>query len=233
MKKKVTTMIIEDDPRASYALESTINQHTDFEVVAVSETYADALMQFELYKPQLVFVDITLPDGSGLDVIQKLRRDGANCYFIMTTAERDANTVEHAVQLGISDYLVKPVRMSRVRQALDDYKLYRQKLACHDTVDQGAIDLILGKRSTNAPVRKTPKGIDATTLESLKMILKEEQLTDFSVDDMSERMNVSRITVRRYLEYLEAEGVVKMVLNYKTGGRPRRLYQLTDISLLD
>ena len=232
MKQKVTTMIIEDDPRASYALESTINQHSDFEVVAVSETYADALMHYELYKPQLVFVDITLPDGNGIDVIQKLRHDGANCYFIMTTAERDATTVEQAVQLGISDYLVKPLRMSRVRQALDDYKLYRQKLATHETVDQGAIDQILGKRSPT-PVRRTPKGIDATTLDTLKKILKDEKLTDFSVDDMSERMNVSRITVRRYLEYLESEGVVKMVLNYKTGGRPRRLYQLTDINLLN
>ncbi|MFQ6372599.1 response regulator [Shewanella sp. YIC-542] len=232
MKQKVTTMIIEDDPRASYALELTINQHPDFEVVAISETYADALLHYELFKPQMVFVDISLPDGSGMEVIQKLRRDGANCYFIMTTAERDAKTVEQAVQQGISDYLVKPLRMSRVHQALDDYNFYRRKLATREQVDQGAIDQILGKRSTTN-VRQTPKGIDATTLKTLKKILKTEQLTDFSVEDMSDRMKISRITVRRYLEYLESEGIVKMVLNYKTGGRPRRHYQLTDINLLN
>lgn len=231
MRQKVTTMIIEDDPKASYALESIIHQHPDFEVVVVSETYQDALMHYDLYKPQLVFVDITLPDGSGINVIKQLRSQGANCYFIMTTAEREATTVEQVVQLGVSDYLVKPLRMSRVRQALDDYKLYRQKLACHETMDQCVIDHILGKR-TNLPMRRTPKGIDANTLDTLKEILRKEQLTEFSGDDISDRMNVSRITIRRYLEYLETEGVIKMVLNYKTGGRPSRVYQLIDVDLL-
>lgn len=231
MRQKITTMIIEDDPKASYALESIIHQHPDFDVVVVSETYQDALMHYNLYTPQLVFVDITLPDGSGIDVIKQLRNQGASCYFIMTTAEREASTIEQVVQLGVSDYLVKPLRLSRVRQALDDYKLFRQKLSCHGTMDQRVIDNMLGKR-TNLPTRRTPKGIDSNTLDTLKAILKKEQLTDFSGDDISARMNVSRITIRRYLEYLEAEGVIKMVLNYKTGGRPSRVYQLIDIDLL-
>ncbi|MGF1759124.1 response regulator [Photobacterium sagamiensis] len=224
---KTTVMLIEDDSRASYTLESTINQHPNFTVVAASESCSDALLQYGAFKPTLIFVDITLPDGNGIDVIRQLREQNADCDFIMTTAERETATVEKAVQLGVTDYLVKPIRMSRVNQALDDYKQYKQKLARAATVDQGDIDQIFRK----APVkqlRQTPKGIDATTLASLQAILHVDKPHDFSADDIGERMNVSRITARRYLEFLESEGMIRLVLNYKTGGRPRRLYQMVE-----
>ncbi|MDW6004416.1 response regulator [Vibrio mangrovi] len=224
---KTRVMLLEDDIRASYTLESTINQHPHFQVVAVSESCADAQIQFNAFQPQLVFVDITLPDGNGLDLIHQLREQSADCHFIMTTAERETATVEKAVQLGVIDYLVKPIRMSRVNQALDDYLQYKQKLISTSTVDQDDIDQLLRKSPVKA-VRQTPKGIDATTLESLKALLYREQLHDFSADDISQRMNFSRITARRYLEYLESEGVLRLVLNYNTGGRPRRLYQMIE-----
>ena len=57
---KATVMLLEDDIRASYTLESTINQHPDFNVVTVSESCREALNQFDAFKPELVFVDITL-----------------------------------------------------------------------------------------------------------------------------------------------------------------------------
>ncbi|MDW6093315.1 response regulator [Vibrio rhizosphaerae] len=222
---KTRVMLLEDDIRASYTLESTINQHPHFQVVAVSESCADAQIQFNAFQPQLVFVDITLPDGNGLALIQQLRQQATDCHFIMTTAERETTTVERAVQLGVIDYLVKPIRMSRIHQALDDYLQYKQKLISASTVDQDDIDQLLRKAPIQ-PIRQTPKGIDATTLESLKALLYREQLHDFSADDISERMNFSRITARRYLEYLESEGVLRLILNYNTGGRPRRLYQM-------
>ncbi|WCE30392.1 response regulator [Vibrio sp. SCSIO 43137] len=223
MTDKLSVMILEDDVRASYTLESTINQHPGFQVVAVSENCAEALMQYQLFKPRLIFVDITLPDGSGISVMRQLREQNAECDFIMTTAERETSTVQQTVQLGVVDYLIKPIRMSRVLQALTDYKEYTRQLTETDTVDQGEIDRLL--RKAPQKTRATPKGIDATTLASLTEILKREQLNDFSASDIGERMNVSRITARRYLEFLESEGLIRLVLNYNTGGRPRRLYQ--------
>ncbi|SHO57413.1 response regulator [Vibrio quintilis] len=227
MTTKTRVMLIEDDIRASYTLESTINQDPRFQVVAVSETCADALMQFKAFQPQLVFVDITLPDGNGLDIIRQLRDQDTDCHFIMTTAERETTTVEKAVQLGVIDYLVKPIRMSRISQALDDYARYKQKLVSASTVDQDDIDQLL-RRSPVKTERRTPKGIDSTTLEALKKLLYKEKLHNFSAEDIGERMNFSRVTARRYLEYLESEGILRLILNYNTGGRPRRLYQMIE-----
>lgn len=221
---KTTVMLIEDDIRASYTLELTINQHPSFEVIATSEGYADALVQFEAYKPMLVFVDITLPDGNGIDIIRKLHEKHATCDFIMTTAERETATVEKAIQLGVMDYLVKPIRMSRVIQALNDYKLYKENLSQSSVVDQMDIDNILKKTPTKM-MRQTPKGIDSSTLSSLKNILQSDDTGEFSAEEIGKRMNVSRVTARRYLEFMESEGLVELVLNYNTGGRPRRNYR--------
>ncbi|MCA2018060.1 response regulator [Vibrio tritonius] len=222
---KISVMILEDDLRASYMLESTVNQDSDFTVVAVSESYAEALQQYSIFQPSLIFVDINLPDGHGIEFIQRMRKQGAQCDFIITTADRETSTVEKAVHLGVSDYLVKPIRISRVHQALNDYKAYREQLQSNTTVDQGDIDTLL-RKTPQKDVRQTPKGIDATTLATLKTLLMESHLEEFSAEDIGERMQVSRITARRYLEFLESEGMVNLVLNYNTGGRPRRLYRL-------
>ncbi len=218
-------MIVEDDVRASYLLESTVIQDNDFQVLAISESMADAIIQYTVFQPQLIFVDITLPDGNGIEFMRRLRKQGAQCDFIMTTAERETSTVEQAVHLGVIDYLVKPIRMSRVIQALQDYKNYKQQLLNQEQVNQSDIDILLRKNALKAE-RETPKGIDVTTLENLKTLIETLQLSEFSAEDIGQKMNVSRVTARRYLEFLESEGGVQLVLNYKTGGRPQRLYRV-------
>lgn len=93
---KITVMILEDDARASYMLESATNKHADFLVIAASESCADALIQYETFKPKLIFVDITLPDGNGIELIRNWRKQQADCDFIMMTAERETATVQKA-----------------------------------------------------------------------------------------------------------------------------------------
>ncbi len=221
---KFSVMIVEDDVRASYLLESTILQDNDFQVVAISESVADAMLQYAVYQPGLIFVDITLPDGTGIEFMRRLRKQGAGCDFIMTTAERETTTVEQAVHLGVMDYLVKPIRMSRVFQALEDYKAYKQQLLAHSQVNQSEIDSLLRKTALKVQ-RETPKGIDANTLDTMKHLITTLALDEFSAEQIGQQMQVSRVTARRYLEFLESEGVVQLVLNYKTGGRPQRLYR--------
>lgn len=227
MTAKYNVLIIEDDVRASYTLESTINQHPGFQVVSVCESCNDAKSQFTLFAPDLIFVDITLPDGSGLDLIKYWRKQGCKNHFVMTTAVRETKTIENAVQLGVMDYLVKPIRMSRIVQALNDYQRYRHTLVSHKTVDQEKIDLLL-RKSNQTDLRQTPKGIDSRTLGNLKNYLITTRPKHFSAEDISEQMNFSRITARRYLEYLESEGMLYLELDYNTGGRPRRLYRLAE-----
>jgi len=221
---RIPVMIVEDDLRASYVLESTINQHTDFYVVAACESLLEAELKAEAFEPELIMVDISLPDGNGIDLIKSLKNNGVQAAFIMTTAEREAATIEKVIQLGVMDYLVKPIRMSRVLQALNDYLDFRKRLTQNDKIDQQDIDALFRKNAAIDNSRKTPKGIDEHTLEKLTQYITTLDDTSFTAKDIGEAVNLSRITARRYLEYLEAQGQVCMTLDYKTGGRPKQRY---------
>jgi len=224
---RIPVMIVEDDLRASYVLENTINQRTDFIVVAVCESLLEAELKAEAFEPELVMVDISLPDGNGIDLISRLKSKGLKSAFIMTTAERDTTTIEKAIQLGVMDYLVKPIRMSRVLQALDDYLDFKKRLNKNNKIDQQDIDALFRKNATSDNSRKTPKGIDENTLDKLTQYLETTDNRPFTAEDIGEAINLSRITTRRYLEYLEAQGHVSMTLDYKTGGRPKQRYSKT------
>lgn len=220
----VSVMVVEDDVRASYVIENTINKHPDFEVIAVCENITEAHIQAEAFAPELVLVDISLPDGNGLDFIKNLKAKGFNGTFIMTTAEREASIIEKAIQIGVMDYLVKPLRMSRVLQALGDYQDFKTKLGQSNKIDQQGIDALFRKQNQPESGRNTPKGIDEKTLDLLNQFLDGIDDKEFTAEEVGQAINLSRITARRYLEYLETQGLVSMNLNYQTGGRPKQLY---------
>ncbi|MGO2353447.1 MAG: response regulator [Marinomonas foliarum] len=224
---RIPVMIVEDDLRASYVLESTVNQHNNFHVVAACEGILEAELKAEAFEPELIMVDITLPDGNGIDLMKSLKQRGFNAAFIMTTAERETTTIETAIQLGVIDYLVKPIRMSRVLQALDDYLDFKKRLTKNNKIDQQDIDALFRKSSSQDSSRKTPKGIDENTLEKLNQYLETIEDHSFTAEEVGDAINLSRITARRYLEYLEDQGHVCMTLDYKTGGRPKQRYTKT------
>ncbi|NVK73327.1 hypothetical protein C0J08_13250 [Marinomonas sp. CT5] len=224
---RIPVMIVEDDLRASYVLENTINQHSDFHVIAACESLLEAELKAEAFEPELIMVDISLPDGSGINLVKSLKSKGIKAAFIMTTAERETSTIEQTIQLGVMDYLVKPIRMSRVLQALDDYLDFRKRLTKNDKIDQQDIDALFRKKAAHDGSRKTPKGIDENTLNKLSQHLDTMDDLPFTAEDIGQAINLSRITARRYLEYLEAQGRVSMTLDYKTGGRPKQRYTKT------
>ncbi|RBP84220.1 response regulator [Marinomonas rhizomae] len=224
---RIPVMIVEDDLRASYVLESTINQHSGFHVVAACESLLEAELKAEAFDPELIMVDISLPDGNGIDLVKSLKSKGINAVFMMTTAERETATIEKAIQLGVMDYLVKPIRMSRVLQALDDYLDFKKRLTKNDKIDQQDIDALFRKNASLDNTRKTPKGIDENTLDKLTQHLDSMTNISFTAEEIGAAINLSRITARRYLEYLEAQGQVSMALDYKTGGRPKQRYTKT------
>ncbi|MFD1384888.1 response regulator [Rhodanobacter aciditrophus] len=219
-----SVLIVEDDPQASYTLEQAINQHPLFNVIAAAESLAEATMHLA-HRPDLVLLDITLPDGSGMSLLREIRQTDITTSVIMTTAERESSTVAQAIQHGVVDYLVKPLRLSRVHQALNDFAAFQSKLDSAESVDQLQIDELMRKNTTQNRTRKTPKGIDSKTLATMMEHIK-SRTEPFSAQEIGNDLELSRITARRYLEYLEEQGMVSMSLNYNTGGRPKQLYHV-------
>lgn len=219
-----SVLIVEDDQQASYTLEQAVNQHPLFKVIAAAESVAETHLYLK-QQPDLILLDISLPDGNGMSLLREIRQQNLNASVIMTTAERESSMVAQAIQFGVNDYLVKPLRLSRVHQALNDFVAFQTKLEESDHIDQLQIDDLMRKSKTPSKSRKTPKGIDATTLATMVEHIKQRQ-EPFSAQEIGDELALSRITARRYLEYLEEQGMVSMSLNYNTGGRPKQLYHV-------
>lgn len=173
--------------------------------------------------PDLVLLDIYLPDVSGLEVIRRLRQEGASVDVIAVTAAKDVETLRTAVQGGVVHYLVKPFLFDTFRERLERYAALKGRLERLRDATQDDIDRLFSLLRAQG-TRGLPKGISAPTL-SLVVDAVQEADHDLKAVDVAERAGISRGTARRYLEYLATLGTVELALRYGAAGRPEHLYR--------
>ncbi|UBH07031.1 transcriptional regulatory protein [Leucobacter sp. Psy1] len=166
----------------------------------------------------LVLLDMTMPDGSGLDVLRHLRSRGVTLDVIAITAVRDSEIVRQVLALGAVNYLVKPFTFAMFRDRLEAYARYREQAEqASGASTQAEIDAMLGMM--HPPVQtELPKGLSSETLALVSADVREHG--PVSARESSARLGVSRVVVRRYLEQLVTEGRVHRAPRYGSPGRP-------------
>ncbi|PQJ44399.1 two-component system response regulator [Vibrio campbellii] len=224
MNTATRVMIIEDDIAIAELHHKYLSQLSGLEVVGIATTRMEAEMQLEVLKPDLLLMDVYLPDGTGLEILNTLRTNKQTCDVILITAARDVDTLQQAMRGGVVDYLLKPVMFPRLEAALLKYISQRQQLDVAESLDQNLVDKMLQSSvsAENTPQR-LPKGIDGVTLDKIRALFGGEVM--FTADEAGEKIGASRTTARRYLEYLISSGELEADLNYGTVGRPERCYK--------
>lgn len=224
MSANSRVMIIEDDLAIAQLHHNYLQQLNGLEVIAIATTSAEAQLQLTLLEPDLVLLDVYLPDGSGLDILNQIRGSNRHCDVILITAARDVETLQTAMRGGVVDYLLKPVMFVRLEAALNKYRAQREQLG-HVSADlnQGLVDKMLQSGSAQEKAGHLPKGIDGVTLDKIRALFQQEE--SYTADEAGEKMGASRTTARRYLEYLIAAGELQADLSYGTVGRPERCYK--------
>lgn len=220
-------VLLVDDDALTLELHRTYLERLDgFEVVAEC-TGARAAISAVLERGadvDLVLLDVTMPDGSGLDVLRHVRARGADVDVIAITGVRDADVVRQMVGLGVAQYLVKPFSFATFRERLEQYVEYRRRAraAAGTTTTQSEIDALLGALRPSAAV-DLPKGLSVETLERVTADLRAHE--PVSAAETAGRLGMSRVSVRRYLEHLVATGAVQRAPRYGTPGRPESEYR--------
>jgi response regulator of citrate/malate metabolism len=224
----IRTLIVDDDFMVAAVNRAYVERVDGFTVVGEAHTGADALAMTARLRPDLILLDIYLPDLSGLEVLRRLRAselpDRAPVDVLVVTAARDVETVRTAMHGGVFQYLVKPFSFVTLREKLEGYAALRARLAKVSKVaDQTEVDRLyeLLRPTGSAPL---PKGLSRTTLELIGAVLAEAS-GDLSAVDVAERTGVSRVTARRYLEFLCETGQADLALRYGSAGRPEHRYQ--------
>lgn len=109
-------LIVDDEESIRDSLSMTLGRRY---AVSTSATGREALSRLAALAPDLVLLDIGLPDASGLDVLDGIRREAPQAAVIMITAFEDLDTVIAAMKRGAFDYLVKPLRMDALQPCLE------------------------------------------------------------------------------------------------------------------
>jgi response regulator of citrate/malate metabolism len=226
MSRLVRTLIVDDDFMVAKVHRAYTERVPGFEVVGVAHSGTEALAAAERLRPDLVVLDIYLPDLSGLDVLQQLRQRQSAVDIIMVTAARDVDSLRAAMAGGALRYIVKPFNFARFSEALQTYQRFVGRRSALDEVVQEDVDRLYAAIGS-APDHGLPKNLNRPTLELVVRCLQDHPET-VSALEVADGTGVSRGTARRYLEYLESQGRASLELRYGAAGRPEHRYRLVD-----
>lgn len=222
--------IVEDDPMVAQINRQYLQQFDDFKIDGVFGNGRDAWEYVRKNQPDLVILDVYMPIISGIELLSRLRGGNVKSAVIVVTAATEMSVVEEALRMGIVDYLVKPFSFQRFQEAIQKYLSKVNLLKSSTTADQTVVDRLLNNKpaSFDPDHSELRKGLSQSTLTSLYGCLKEQADEKQTCESISVRAGLSKVTVRRYLNYLIETGFVFSSIDYETGGRPRVLYQLKD-----
>jgi response regulator of citrate/malate metabolism len=223
----ISVLLVDDDPLTLELHRSYLARLDGFEVVAEC-TGARAAVTALLESPpaggvDLVLLDMTMPDGTGLDVLRHVRAHGDDVDVIAVTGVRDADVVRQTASLGVAQYLVKPFTFAVFRERLEQYREFRRRAQdASGPATQAEIDAMLGAmRPPGTP--ELPKGLSVESLERVSTAIRERGA--LTASETGEALGMSRVAARRYLEHLVEAGRVVRSPRYGTPGRPQTEYR--------
>jgi response regulator of citrate/malate metabolism len=223
----IRTLVVDDDFMAASVHREFAERVPGFEVVGEATTGAEALQLIARLQPDLVLLDVYLPDLSGIEVLRRLRATGqAHVDVIAITSAKDVNVLREAMHLGVVHYIVKPFTYSTLRERLETYANLKAQLDCLQHAEQKEVDRLYGLLRTSDSPESLPKGISAPTLTHVVGVLRDAG-EGLSSAEVAARTNLSQGIARRYLKFLAGSGMVNLSLRYAPTGRPEHIYCLT------
>ncbi|MCY9695948.1 response regulator [Paenibacillus alginolyticus] len=224
-------VLIEDDPMVLEVNRQFVERVPGFEIVGTSSNGVDGIEKVRDLKPDLVILDIYMPGQNGTELLQQIRNEQLHTDAIVITAANDIPTIQRMLHHGAVDYIMKPFKFERVREALENYQIMKRRLGTESTLSQVELDQLLhGNGGEPLPeissVRMQtdlPKGLQALTMKQVVLFLM-EQHKSLSAEEVAEGVGLARVTARRYLDFLEKNKQVKLDLEYGGIGRPINRY---------
>ncbi|MGW0548058.1 response regulator [Streptomyces altiplanensis] len=227
-------LVVDDDFMVAKLHSRCVSAMDGFTVVGVAHSGAEALRAAERLRPDLVLLDVYLPDMDGISVLRELRaaeeraagtedRHTVDALFI--TAARDAGIIRAALRAGALHYLIKPFNRAALQEQLRHVASVRTRfdeLAEQGEARQADVDQIFGPRPPGS--RELPKGLAAPTAELVERTLREHP-SGLSATECAESGSLSRVSARRYLEFFADTGRAEVTLRYGGTGRPERRYR--------
>ena len=222
-------LVVDDEPTTASAHASFVSRVPGFTVHAIAHNGAEAFAELSRATAEgtpidLVLLDMNLPDLHGLDVARRVRGKGNTVDIIAITAIRDLNVVRTAIATGVTQYLIKPFSFAAFSEKLTNYREFRLNLGTGGTpASQASIDNAFAALRSVGPA-PLPKGLITETLLAIGDTLR-ASTEALSATEVSEVLDLSRVTARRYLEHLAETNQATKAPRHGTRGRPEYEYR--------
>lgn len=226
-EQPLTVLVVDDDYRVASVHVAFTERIPGFRVVGEAHTAAEALALARSLHPDLVLMDVYLPDGDGLQVVRSLLGTPPSPAVMVISAANDIATVQQAVQLGAVHYLVKPFGFAAFADRLTAFRqLHAHITRWPEEAGQDDVNRIF---DLLRPGQSAELGRELSHLApTLQLVYNAVAASGASVSasDVAEIVGISRATAQRHLTQLEQSQAVKLELRYGYTGRPEHLYSI-------
>ncbi|WP_157454394.1 response regulator [Carnobacterium maltaromaticum] len=224
-------LIVEDDPMVLSINQRYLQKIPNFMVAGTADSYEHAIQLTSQYFYDLILVDIHLKSGNGLDLLKTWRKREYPAEIIMITAASQQEALRISKHYGVTDYILKPFQFKRFKQSIELFQQNQLLLSSNSVLTQKEIDSLHHSDPLSISEiemeNKLEKGLTQTTLDLIISLIK-QQKAGFTVSDITQATELSHVSVRKYLHYLESTQQIEMRLEYGTVGRPTSVYYLIE-----
>lgn len=219
----IKVLVVEDDPMVSKLHDVYINQLEGFKLVHSSKTTDDAMHYLLSQKVDLVILDVYMPGRDGMALLKDIRMNDLNVDVIMISAASDREKILEAMRLGVFDYIIKPFEFERFSIALGNFKQRFSMTHKEGKINQEDLDCLVFNKTKNT-AGKIPKGLEKNTLLKVWTEILEIE-GNFTTEEIANRVEISRVSIRKYLDFLRSINVLYLELNRGNVGRPVYKYK--------
>ncbi len=189
----IRVLIVDDHTVVRIGLRTLLTHSAGFRVVGEAQTVAEAVQLNEQTHPDVVLMDVRLPDGSGVEACRRIKADHPDARVLMLTSYTDEEAIVGAVMAGASGYLLKQADAERLTQAI------REAAAGESTLDPRAAGALLHQFRELSAKQAEAELAGLTDRERRMLALIAEGYTNRAIGEV---LHLSEKTVRNHVSQL-------------------------------
>ncbi len=221
----IGVMIVEDDPMVMEINSKFLKRVEGFTLYKGVSNLEEAKKVMLSKRPDLVLLDVYLPNENGMDFLNWIRSQGLDADIILITADKSIERIQQAFRYGVVDYLIKPFRFERFKEALLQYKDRFESFRNSEVIEQKDLDRYLSGQNLAQNEEDFTKGINKYTYQAIWGKIEVGGDEYYTAENLAEMLQIARVTVRRYLELMEKEEKIYKLVEYGKVGRPQHKYR--------
>ncbi len=187
----VKVMIVDDHEVVRLGIKGLVSNHPNLNIIGEAASVREAVSKALILEPDVILLDIRLPDGSGIEACREIRKKLPSAKIIILTSFPDDDVVIQSILAGAAGFVLKEVRGNSLVEAIE-------KVAKGETLlDPNVTNKVFNYVKNNYSIDETSMALDSLTKQELKVLeLVAEGKTN---KEIGKELYLSERTVRNYL----------------------------------